>query len=182
MVVRIILSHSQTITAKVVRAWTAKYYSHASIIVEGDDKIYSFARKYHRLILPGGFVVESGARGFYTYHPEIRICILELDISEENKDSVLQRLDFIKTHSRLFAYNILGLPLAAMQIPYDRKWRHTCSSFVAYVLGDCLELTQRYSLVRPDDFLHLGLKKVYEGPIGSCELLSNAFKAEMDEK
>ena len=56
----ILLTKSTTICSKVVYMATRSEFTHAAISLNGNfDELYTFSRKYKRIILPAGFVTES---------------------------------------------------------------------------------------------------------------------------
>lgn len=169
MHIYVILSRSNTIMAKAVRVWTRKKYSHAALALTPElENIYSFGRKNPRLILPGGFIDETPQKGYFALHPNTKICVLELELSKEQYEDVKNRLKQFTSSPALYKYNIAGIPFLMVKKPQRRLYNYTCSTFVAYVLYNCLDFKEDYSVVYPEDFFNLGLKKVYEGPVGTC--------------
>ena len=60
----ILLTKSTTICSKVVYLSTKSEYTHSAISLDKNfDKLYTFSRKYKRLLLPAGYVVESAYEG-----------------------------------------------------------------------------------------------------------------------
>ena len=56
----ILLTKSTTLCSKVVYLATRSEYTHAAISLDKNfDQLYTFTRKYKRLLLPAGFAVES---------------------------------------------------------------------------------------------------------------------------
>ena len=72
------------------------------------------------------------------------------------------------TEYRQYHYNFLGLPLIALQIPWQCRRHFVCSQFVAYLLtrGGVARFSKDYSLVRPEDFYTIrGLHQVFKGTL-----------------
>lgn len=162
----IVLSKSNTIVAKLVRLYTRKMYSHTSLALDDSlDTIYSFGRKNPRLILPAGFITETRGRGYFDLFPRTRICVLEVTLSDAQLAEVKDKLvEFIHDPDKYY-YDVISLPAMAFGKAVKRKNHYVCSSFVAYILENCLDFKTEYSLVYPEDYFHLGLKKVYEGEV-----------------
>ena len=63
--VYILLSRSGSVASRLIHFFISGDYTHASIGLDGPDGyFYSFARKYPRWPLPGGFVRERAGMGF----------------------------------------------------------------------------------------------------------------------
>lgn len=72
-----------------------------------------------------------------------------------------------------YKYNFAGLPFMLFRIPLCRKHRFVCSQFVAYLLSrsEIAEFEQGYTLVQPEDFLQLDMKKIFQGSLRDyCEM------------
>lgn len=164
--VYIVLSKSNTILARIVRLYTRKKYSHTSLALDKSlDTIYSFGRRHPRLILPAGFISERRGKGYFDLFPHTPICVLEVSLTDSQLSEVKDKLvPFIHEPDR-YLYDIVSLPAMAFGRAIKRKNRYVCSSFVAYILEHCLDFKTEYQLVYPEDYFHLGLKKVYEGEV-----------------
>lgn len=163
----IILSRSDTIFAKAIRRFTKKYYSHTSISFEESlTPLYSFGRRYPRLIFPAGFIIESPKTGFFGANPSTEICVLKMPITKEQLSTVKNKIQPFIDRPMHYQYNVKKMPLMMAGIPYSSDVKYVCSVFVAYLLRDILDFEKDYSLVYPEDFLNFGFEKIYEGVIG----------------
>ena len=162
----IILSQSNTILARIVQLYTRKKYSHAALALDDSlDKIYSFGRWYPRLMLPAGFITEHRGKGYFDLFPQTAICVLEVSVSDAQLSDIKEMLMPFVQQPNKYLYDVASLPAMMFGKSFKRKNRYVCSSFVAYILDNCLDFKTEYSLVYPQDFFHLGLKKVYEGEV-----------------
>lgn len=165
--VYIVLSRSNTIVALMVRTFTRKYYNHASIAFEKDlNKFYSFGRKNPKLLLPAGFICEGVHSGYFGLKPRTQIAVLEAELDDEKYSYLSENISEFESHRNEYRYNILGLPVALLNIPWYRPKHYTCSGFVAYCTRDVFDLGKHYSLAQPEDFYKFDFEKIYEGPAG----------------
>ncbi len=166
----VILSKSNTLMAKAVRLYTRKTYSHTSLALDISlSTFYSFGRRNPRFMLPGGFIIEGVKSGFFKLHPKTQICVLEASITDKQLEDIKQRLKPFIDNPLKYKYNILGIIPTMLGISYKRKKHFLCSTFVAYILYNCFKFKKDYTLVYPEDFFKLGLKKIYEGDAQSYD-------------
>ena len=65
----LLLTRSNTLVARAIRALTGDYFTHVSVGVDPALKeFYSFARLHPRTPLPAGFVRESIGGGYFARH------------------------------------------------------------------------------------------------------------------
>ena len=165
--VYIVLSRSNTVVAKLVRTFTHKYYTHASISFEKDlNSFYSFGRKNPKMILPAGFISEGVHTGYFGLWPQTKIQVLEMELNDEKYAALKENIAEFENNVDEYRYNILGLATIYFNIPWNRTRHYTCSGFVAYCMRNILNLGKHYSLVEPEDFYRFKYKKIYEGAAG----------------
>ncbi len=163
----IILSRSNTLVALLVRFFSRRYYSHASVAFTPElDPFYSFGRKNPRIMLPAGFISESMTTGYFGVFPKTKVVVLEGEITEEQHRLVQDRLEEFLREKYRYKYNLIGLVTGYLGIAMPRKWHYTCSGFVAYIFRDVLEFDRHFTLVQPEHFLEFDLKTIYEGTAG----------------
>ena len=165
--VYIVLSRSNTIVAHLVRTFTRKYYTHASIAFEKDlNSFYSFGRKNPKMLLPAGFINEGVNTGYFGLWPETKIRVLEIEVDDKEFYSLETNIAEFENHSEEYRYNILGLVTAYLHIKWSRPKHYTCSGFVAYCMRHIFKSNKHYSLTQPEDFYKFNFKKIYEGTAG----------------
>lgn len=163
----IVLSHSNTILARLVRGFTGHYYNHTSLALSRElDEFYSFGRKNPRMLFPAGFISEGVHTGYFGLKPQTKIAVLKAELSDEDYQLMLTQLDEFRQQRSLYRYNILGLPVALFNIPWGRNKHYTCSGFVAYCMRGILKFDKHYSLIKPEDFYRFDFEKIYEGTAG----------------
>jgi hypothetical protein len=163
----IILSHSNTLPARIIRFFTGKYYNHVSFGFSKDLKeIYSFGRKYPRFIYPGGFITEGVKSGYFGLHPGTKIAVMEINLSRRETDRIKAKIEkFIKNRNK-FKYGLWHTVRIYFGKIYRDDKKYVCSVFVAYLLKDSFDLGKDYSLIMPEDFYILNAKIIYEGTRG----------------
>ena len=72
----ILLTRSTTICSRIVYMATRSEFTHAAISLDRNfDKLYTFGRKYKRLMLPAGFVRESVYDGLLGDSDDMRCAV-----------------------------------------------------------------------------------------------------------
>lgn len=154
----ILLTKSETILSKLVHLVTADTYTHASIAFDEDLKIlYSSARKNGRTIFPAGPCKESLHSGYFKHHSKIPCAVYELQVSDDAYEKAKQEVERIMAEADKYHYNIIGLLLCQLNIPYHRKYYFFCSQFVSEILcrSEALTLPKDTSLMKPSDYMRL---------------------------
>ena len=91
----ILLTKSTTICSKVVYMATRSEFTHAAISLNGNfDELYTFSRKYKRIILPAGFVTESIFDGIMGDSDNMDCAVYEVRTSK----SCYRKLERILSH------------------------------------------------------------------------------------
>ena len=78
-------------------------------------------------------------------------------------------LDSILNHSQDYKYNLMGLILCKLEVPYRRNHYYFCSEFVSEILAysQAIELPKLPCLMKPSDYLLFEeLECLYQGNIG----------------
>ncbi len=165
----IILSRSQTLFAKAIRLVTRKYYNHTSVAFDPSlDVFYSFGRRNPRRMFPAGFITEGVHSGFFGIHPKTPICVLELDLTEEQYQLVQQRLRPFIDHPMEHKYGVQHVVPMALGFKTHRDNKdYVCSVFAAKLLENIYSFEKDFSLVYPEDFYKLNPNKIYEGTAGN---------------
>ena len=166
----VILSRSNTTVALLVRTFTGKFYNHASIGLSPKlNKYHSFGRKNPKMILPAGYITEGVNDGYFGVKPNTQILVLRGYLPDEEFRLLKEHMEEFEEDQRSFRYNILGLPVAYLGIPWHREKHYTCSGFVAYLFRGILDFEKDYSLVQPEDFYKFDFEKIYEGTAGDYD-------------
>lgn len=156
--VYIMLTRSETILSKLVYLITKDAYTHASLSFDPDlATFYSSSRKNGRTLFPAGPCRESPNSGYFQRHGHIPCIVYELHVSEEAYEAAKREVTAIMAEADRYHFNIIGLLLCRMGIPYHRKHAFFCSQFVSEILerSHALELPKDTSLMRPMDYARI---------------------------
>ena len=154
----ILLTRSDTLLSKLVQLFTADPYTHASISFdECLQPLYSSARKNGETMFPAGPTTEVFHRGFYYKHQSIPCALYELTVTDEVYEAARSEAQQFASNSDLYSFNILGLILCKLGIPFHPNYKYFCSQFVAEILyrSSALELPKDTSLMKPMDYTRL---------------------------
>lgn len=154
----ILLTKSETILSKIVHFVTADTYTHASIAFDENlQTLYSSSRKNGRTLFPAGPCTESLDSGYYKRHSQIPCAVYELQVSDEAYENAKQEVAQIIENAEYYHFNIIGLLLCQLSIPYHRKQYFFCSQFVSEILdrSNAITLPKDTSLMKPSDYMCL---------------------------
>lgn len=147
-------------------------YSHASLSLDKTlSNMYSFARKEINQPLNAGLVKENINEGLFLQENS-RIAVMELEISKEKYNEIMERINFYWQKKDTLDYNFLGLfKMLLLAKGTTTENHYFCSQWVSTVLSDCgiklFEDKENYD-IKPFDFYNkLKENIIYEGK--TCE-------------
>ncbi len=163
----IVLMHSMTFPARIVKIATRYKYSHVAISLEQNcDVLYSFGRKKPNNLFDGGYSVEKRDGGFFKKFKKAVCRVYKMRVSDEQKCALSEFLMKMCCERDIYKYDFWGAFLRFLKIPVTFKNKYTCSYFAAHAL----EKTGIYSFnkptmfVNPRDFESVpDLEVIYEG-------------------
>ena len=163
----IILMHTRTIPARLIKFFTRYEYSHVGIALEKDcNVIYSFGRRNVYSILNGGFTAEYKEGEFFHKFNQTVCKIFETQITDEQFEKLNSIFTYMKSKENEYKYDYFGIIPRFFGIPIILKNRYVCSYFVASVLErtHICSFNKRVCFIKPEDFEHLkGFKEIYRG-------------------
>lgn len=154
----ILLTRSDTWVSRLIGLATNDTYTHASISFEPDlQPMYSFSRRFVHLPLPAGLRAEPLDSGFYKKYDSIPCALYELSVTDKVYDAAKNEVERMMQNAGRCPFNLAGLILCRMQIPFHRENQYFCSEFVSEVLtrSHALVTPKAPSLMRPNDYTHL---------------------------
>ena len=154
----IFLVQSNTILSKIVHRITEDTYTHAAISFDKNlQTLYSSSRKNGRTLFPAGPCPEHLSQGYYKQHSKIPCAVYELNVSDDAYEKAIKEVQCIMAKADQYHFNIIGLLLCQLHIPYHRKHYFFCSEFVSEVLyrSQAIKLPKDTSLMRPIDYTQL---------------------------
>lgn len=177
----ILLTRSDTWVSRLIGLATNDTYTHASISFEPDlQPMYSFSRRFVHLPLPAGLRVEPLDQGFYKKYDYIPCALYELQVTDRVYYAAKAEVERMMQDAGHCPFNLVGLLLCRMRIPFHRENQYFCSEFVSEVLArsHALAMPKVPSLMRPNDYTHLSqLTCRFEGRLNQLLARSGAFSA-----
>lgn len=174
----ILLTKSDTILSRLVHLVTSDTYTHVSVSFDRQLGIlYSSSRKNGQTLFPAGPCTERLNAGYYERHGQIPCRLYELRVSDEAYGKAAEEVREIMKHERNYHFNILGLFLCQMKIPFHRKHHFFCSQFVGEILrrSRAVEIPKDTTLMRPSDYTRMPeLTLLYQGRVGELALMQGS--------
>ena len=162
----IMLTRTQSILSRTVRLVTMDTYTHAAIAFDQDLRVlYSSARWDGETMFPCGPCREYLHKGFYARH-KTPCAVYELQVEDEVYERAKAEVAAIIENQTQYHFNIVGLMLCRLRIPFRRKTYFFCSQFVGEILhrSGAVELPRDPSLIRPSELSRLPqLKFLWKG-------------------
>ncbi|CAG7652812.1 hypothetical protein PAESOLCIP111_06640 [Paenibacillus solanacearum] len=171
----VLLTDTGTLFTSVIKQFTADPYNHASLAFDPElNDLFSFGRKSSANPWTAGFVEENLYEGTFRHFPDTRCIVLRLNVSQRQRATAAQFIQYIQSERDAYRYNLIGLLGVLLDCDLQRKRAYFCSQFVADTLRHAgLSLWNKpVSLVTPGDFLrHPAFEPVYEGRLYDYPLL-----------
>lgn len=163
--VYIVLTYTGTLISKIVKFYTRKKYSHASIALDENlEEMYSFGRLNPYNAFVGGFVHEGVNTGTFKRFKNTTAIIFWIHVTDEQYDRIKETITNIKTNRKEYKFNIIGLFLVSLHRRRIRKNSFYCAEFVKYVLQKAGIGENLPEIIKPEDFKKLeGINIEYEG-------------------
>lgn len=131
----VVFSNTPCRIGKLIRSLTGEQYNHVSIALDRDlSRMYSFARRYYRTPLYGGFVKESLSR----YHADCKpalcmICAVPVSIAQYT--ALEAHLDEMHSHKEQYLYNYLSALTFLFRKRVHVRDARLCVEFVSDTLS-----------------------------------------------
>lgn len=168
MKVYVILMDTGTLVGNTIKKFSNYKYSHVVLSLDSTfEKLYSFGRKKVHNFFNGGFITYGINSDFFNKFDKTECAIYEIEVSDEQYNKIVQKLNEFEENAEEYKYDIKGL-LSRFFFDKDisRDNYYVCSNFVASVLEDAgvLKFDIDARNVRPEDFSNLdNIDMIYEG-------------------
>lgn len=151
--VYILLTHSSTLLANIIKKFTGDKYSHAAICFDPSFKeFYTFGRKKSG----GGFAIESPYIDFYKERPEVPYGIYCVFVTSAQLKEMKKKLQVFIDNEDKYKYHFAGLIKIAFGKESENDTHYFCSGFVVDILqAGGLSKARSYTLYKPQDLTHL---------------------------
>jgi inositol transport system substrate-binding protein len=167
--VYLLLTRTNTVSARIIRKLTRNFYSHVSISLDDEcNSFYSFARRNYYLPFIAGFITEDVESGIFGKYQDTICTLYELKIDDSVYDKINVKITEMMMDYERYRYNIIGLFACYFGIPYNRRHHFFCSQFVARLLdeAEAVDLPKDANLIKPTDFCLLPeLTTLYQGKL-----------------
>ena len=154
----ILLIRSTTILSKAIHLITSAPYTHVSISFEKSlQPLYSSSRKNSETMFPAGPCVECFHQGYLSKHLNIPCVLYGLTVSDEIYKKAKEETEKIVIESDNYSFNIIGLFLCQLQIPFHRRSHFFCSQFVGEILSrsNAIKLRKDPTILKPIDYTEM---------------------------
>jgi hypothetical protein len=121
--------------------------------------------------LIAGFKIENIHTEVFAKYPDCKCAVYSLEISDKAYECIKNEITKFSENYKKAKYSWIGLWALTFGIKIKRKWRLTCSQFVALLLQSTNEVTLPKDpyLMLPTDFMSIdGVQLVYEGILNNC--------------
>lgn len=163
----IILTHTGTIPAKIIKMYTKAKFSHVSISLDKElNEMYSFGRLTPYNAFYGGFVHEGINFGTFKRFKNTEANIYSYEIEDEQYVKIANKIKEMKEATKRYKFNIIGLVAVAFNVRIKRKRAYYCAEFIKYLLEEADVRKDLPDIIRPEHFLDLKeLKLIYSGKL-----------------
>lgn len=163
----IILTHTGTVLATIIRGWTKDEFSHVSISLDADlEEMYSFGRLNPYNPFLGSFVHEHINKGTFKRFKKTRTEVYSIFVTDEQYEKVEKIIKYFNNNKEKYKFNILGLFCVSINKKIVRKNTFYCAEFVKHILRSAgiTEVKELPEVIRPQNFKDLqGMRLEYEG-------------------
>ena len=174
----IIFSSTPTKMGKLIRSFTNNRFNHVSVSLDPElSYSYSFARRFYRTPLYGGFVQESNARYHrHGAHAQIHVC--RLPVTPLQAADLADQFLMMDQFSDHYLYNHFSALAALIRVPVPARDAYTCVEFcvqILWKLGFPVRPGVFYSVDELDALLCD--YRIYEGPMPTVQQADDDFYA-----
>ncbi len=170
----ILLTKTGTIPARIIHVFKGGTFTHTSLsLTPATNHLYSYARRKIKNPFIAGLIVENIHTEVFAMYPDCHCALYKLSVSDTAYENMKHEITHYMNNYKKAKYNFLGLIPLAMGIKIRRKYRLTCSQFVALILDKSaeIELPKDPYLMLPNDFINInGVELVYDGALKNCKV------------
>lgn len=178
----IALVNTPGLFATIIRTYLKQKYIHVVISMDaGLEEAYSIGRRNPYIPIFAGFEREDKNKICGAF-PEAEYMICKIELSNEQKNKILERLHRDYQQRYKYHYAVAGLVTLVCGMPFYQKNHYTCSSYIAKILEEngIYISDKHFSLITPKDFyLYMDKQTVFQGKLK--ELISRDCKGTMHE-
>ncbi len=177
----IFLTRTGTVPARMIHVFKGGTFTHTSLsMTPSTDCLYSYARRKIKNPLVAGLIIENIHTEVFAMYPTCHCALYRLTVSDVAYDRMMKEITHYMNNYKRAKYNFLGLLPLALGIKIRRKYRLTCSQFVAVILDKSgeIELPRDPYVMLPNDFKNInGIELIYEGVLKDCKISAPSYAA-----
>ncbi len=170
----ILLTKTGTVPARLIHVFKGGTFTHTSLsLTPSTDRLYSYARRRIKNPFVAGLIVENIHTEVFAMYPTCHCAVYKIRVSDEAYDNMKREITYFFNNYKKAKYNFIGLLPLALGIKIRRKFRLTCSQFVALILERSkeIELPKDPYLMLPNDFSKInGVELIYDGILKDCKI------------
>ncbi len=170
----ILLTKTGTVPARIIHLLKGGTFTHTSLsLTPATDHLYSYARRKIKNPFVAGLIVENIHTEVFAMYPDCHCAVYRISVSDVAYENMKREITFFMNNYKKAKYNFAGLLPLAFGIKIRRKFRLTCSQFVALILDKSkeIELPKDPYLMLPNDFKHIGgAMLIYDGMLKDCKI------------
>ncbi len=175
----ILLTKTGTVPARMIHVFKGGAFTHTSLsMTPSTDCLYSYARRKIKNPFVAGLITENIHTEVFAMYPDCPCALYRLTVSDVAYDTMMREITHYMNNYKRAKYNFLGLLPLALGIKIKRKFRLTCSQFVAVILDKSheIELPKDPYVMLPNDFKDInGIELVYDGILKDCKISVPAY-------
>ncbi len=177
----ILLTRTGTVPARVIHVFKGGTFTHTSLsMTPSTDCLYSYARRKMNNPFVAGLITENIHTEIFAMYPNCHCALYKLSVSDEAYERMTHEITHYMNNYKKAKYNFLGLLPLALGIKIRRKFRLTCSQFVAIILDKSreIELPKDPYVMLPNDFKDInGMELIYDGILKDCKISTPTYIA-----
>ena len=170
----ILLTRTGTVPARIIHFFKGGDFTHTSIsLTPSTDLLYSYARRNMNNPFKAGLITENIHTEIFALFPDCHCALYALSVSDEAYEKMQSEIHLYFENYKKAKYNFLGLIPLALGWKIRRKYKLTCSQFVALILQSAneIELPKDPYLMLPNDFPDIsGIELIYDGILENCSV------------
>ena len=148
----IVLTHSGTAMANIVKAFTGNKYTHASISFDSSlDPMYTFGVKGPKTFgSESGFVIQNTKSEFYKNYKAL-YAVYVMYVNQLQYEAMQRALQKFIDKKDEWKYDLVNLVSIWLNRPSEKSKKYFCSRFVAEIINAGYRLDKVPSLYKPQE-------------------------------
>ena len=152
----VVLQHSGTSMANIIKKFTRDEFSHACIAFNPElAPLYSFGNKKLKGYDAGFVIHEAGPKHPFYTTSKVYYSVYVMYVTKKAYDAMQKRLSYFVQNKDSLKYDFVNLLSVWAGIPSEKSKKYFCSRFVMEIIGSGRKLEKAASLYKPQDISEL---------------------------